>query len=298
MRVVSLLPSATEIVCALGARDELVGRSAECDYPEDVADVPVVLRPRTWDAEAPSAQIDARVRAVRGIGESLYELDVPATARLRPDLLLTQNLCRVCSVTESEVAEACRAAGVSPTILALTPRRLEEVWETVATIGRALGREREARELRERLEARAGAGPAPAEAPTVAVVQWLDPPILAGLWTPEIVARAGGRAWGVRAGEPARRTTWSEVERGGPELVVLSPCSFSVPRTTRELRDSPVRPEVERLRPPRGLWVADQAYFSRPGPRLADGIRLVADLLTQRASTGPMAVERWPGAGP
>ena len=297
MRIVSLLPSATEIVCALGAGSELVGRSEECDYPGSVRPLPVVMRARSWDADAPSAAIDARVSATRGAGESLYVLDVPALARLRPDVLLTQDLCGVCSVTESEVDAACRQAGVRPEIVSITPHNLEEVWRSVETVGAAIGRPDAASSLVAALRRRsASVGPA-TQGPLVAVVEWLDPPILAGLWTPEMVGRAGGRSWRVRTGEPGVRSDWSEVAAARPDLVILSPCSYRVDRTLRELRASPVRPMVDRTRPPMGLWIADEAYFSRPGPRLVEGVELVRDLLAGGSPSGPMSVVPWPEAG-
>lgn len=296
MRIVSLLPSATEIVCALGGRDDLVGRSEECDFPSTVAELPIVMHARTWDSEAPSATIDARVRATRGVGESLYELDVAALARLRPDVLLTQDLCSVCSVTEDEVAAACREAGVRPEIVSITPHDVEDVWGSIERIGTAVGREERARALADQLRRRASAAPASGARPLVAVIEWLDPPILAGLWTPGLIERAGGRSWSVRPGAPGERRDWSDVARASPDLVVVSPCSFSVARTTRELEVSPVRPMVERLRPPLGLWVADEAYFSRPGPRLADGVELLRELLSGASPTAPMPVQPWPEA--
>jgi len=299
MRVVSLLPSATEIVHALGAGDALVGRSEECDFPASVRELPVVMRARTWDGASPSAEIDARVRAVRGSGSSLYELDLDALARLRPDVLFTQDLCGVCSVTETEVATACRSAGVDPRIVALTPRRLEEVWASVETAGAALGLAPEAHALARRLR-HASAATHPERArppPRVAVVEWMDPPILAGLWTPDAVAAAGGAPMGALGGEPGVRTTWGAIADARPDLVVLSPCSFSVDRTRTELRAAPCRAEVERLAPALGLWLADEAYFSRPGPRLSEGVTLLRSLLRGEAPRTPMPVERWVRGG-
>ncbi len=139
MRVVSLLPSATEIVFALGHGSELVGRSVDCDFPDAALALPVVMHPRDWDSDAPSIVIDERVRRTRSRGESLYELDVDRLRQLRPDLLLTQDLCGVCSVTEREVREACQLAGVRPEVVSLMPRTLEDVWRSVEVVGRALG---------------------------------------------------------------------------------------------------------------------------------------------------------------
>ncbi len=291
MRIVSVLPSATEIVCALGARQELVGRSAECDFPADVAELPVVMRPRTLDAQRPSSEIDGRVRAARAEGESLYFLDVPMLRRLRPELLLTQDLCGVCSVTDDEVRSACAEAGLAPEIVSLTPRTLEEVWRSVSTVGRAIGREREGEALAARLRRRSLPPASSAEA-RVAVVEWLDPPILAGLWAPAMAAAAGGLYVGPTAGEVGRRTSWPAIAAERPDLLVLSPCSFSVRRTAQELR--PLEAVVAAVAPPRGIYLADEAYFSRPGPRLAEGVELLRSLLTGRDDRFPMPVERFP----
>lgn len=290
MRIVSVLPSATEIVCALGHAEELVGRSEECDYPSEVRTRPVVMRAKRRDADRSSAEIDARVREVRGRGESLYSLDVPLLAKLVPDLLLTQDLCGVCSVTEEEVRVACREAGVAPVIASLTPRNLSEVWDTVGIVARALGDEAAGEQLETSLRARSGNVPGPARVPLVAIVEWLDPPILAGLWTPDIIRAAGGDAIGPCSGEPGIRTSWEEIERYAPDLIVLSPCSFSVERTAQELDRPGARAGLDRQSPRFGTYLADEAYFSRPGPRLADGIDLVRSLLAGKRGANPMPV--------
>jgi len=289
---VSVLPSATEIVCALGAREQLVGRSAECDFPPDVASVPVVMRARTLDAERPSAEIDARVRAARSRDESLYVLEVDRLRAAAPDLLLTQDLCGVCSVTEAEVTRACNEAGVHPTIVSLSPRNLGEVWASIETVGKAIDRGGEAGRLARELRRRASPPPGPSVG-RVAVVEWLDPPILAGLWAAEMVVAAGGTPVGPSAGEPGARTDWGHLARLSSDLVVLSPCSFSVDRTRRELEDLTLAREVGASSPARGTFVADEAYFSRPGPRLAEGVDLLRTLLRGNPPQGPMPVVRW-----
>jgi iron complex transport system substrate-binding protein len=293
MRVVSVLPSATEIVHALGHGSELVGRSAECDFPAEVGRLPVVMRPRTLDSHRPSGEIDARVRQALGRGESLYELDIDLLRVLTPDLLLTQDLCSVCSVTEAEVAEALTRAGVAPRVLSLAPRTLEEVWTSFGSIAVALGDpasgERLSMKVRERT-----AFPRPTTTRRrVAVVEWVDPPILAGLWTPDIIRAAGGEPIGPPAGTPAWRTSWKELAAARPDLVVLSPCSFTVARTLRELDHPEVRRGAAQWAPALGTYVADEAYFSRPGPRLAEGVRLIRSLLTGTPPERPMPVQRW-----
>src|SRR5208282_467185 len=195
MRVVSLLPSATEIVFALGHGSELVGRSVDCDFPDAARALPVVMHPRAWDNDAPSSVIDERVRRARSSGESLYELDMERLRELRPDLLLTQDLCGVCSVTEQEVGEACQRAGIHPEVVSLTPRTLEDVWRSVDVVGLALGDPAAGARLSRTLRSRSKRLPSPTR-PRVAVVEWLDPPILAGLWTPDVVEAAGGQPVG------------------------------------------------------------------------------------------------------
>lgn len=288
MRVISVLPSATEIVWALGHGGDLVARSSECDYPSEVGTLPVVMRARTLDRDRPSREIDARVRESRRRGESLYELDQELLRELRPDLLLTQDLCRVCSVTEEEVIEACSVAGVHPRVVSLRPTRLSEVWDSVETVGDSLGEPSRGRELANSLRARTA--PRAPTGQTVAVVEWLDPPILSGLWTPDMVAAAGGIPVGPSVAEPGARTRWSELRALAPDLVVLSPCSFSVERSLRELGDPRIADELRSVEPPLGTFVADEAYFSRPGPRLADGVELLRALLTGTVPSGPMPV--------
>lgn len=294
MRVVSVLPSATEIVFALGHGHELVGRSAECDFPPEATRLPAVMRPRVWDAERSSAEIDARVRAVRGRDESLYDLDIEALRRLEPDLLLTQDLCSVCSVTDAEVAAACARADVAPRIVSLSPRSLGDVWLSVDVIGRAVDDPRAGRELSRQLRERARPPVRPVSRPTVAVLEWLDPPILAGLWSADIVRAAGAVPIGPKRGRPGERTSWTAVSAARPDLLVLSPCSFSVARTLRELNDPALAEQVGGVEAPRGTFVADEAFFSRPGPRLADGVDLLRNLLAGGLAPAPMPFCRYP----
>jgi iron complex transport system substrate-binding protein len=300
MRIVSVLPSATEIVAALGRESWLVGRSEECDFPPSVRSLPVVMRAKSWDSDRPSSEIDGRVQTTRARGESLYSLDIPQLQLLAPELLLTQDLCGVCSVTEDEVQSACAQAGVAPRITSLTPRTLEEVWQSVETVGRALGDPARGIAFAQHLRSRVGAtGNLPRTGgPRVGVLEWLDPPILAGLWVPDMIDAAGGDPGPARSGEPGLRRTWPEVLAQSFDLVILSPCSFSVDRTRTELRRSPVVESLTRLTPRCGIWIADEAYFSRPGPRLADGVDLIRHLLAADRWEPPMPVESWSSVRP
>ncbi len=299
MRIVSVLPSATEIVWTLGHGHELVARSEECDYPPEARRLPAVMRPRTRDFELPSAAIDARVQSVRSRQESLYELDIPALQRLNPDLLLTQDLCGVCSVTDAEVASACATAGIAPRIVSLAPRTLEEVAASLEQVGEAIGDPAAGRTAADHFRSRVRPVGPTISADRVAIVEWLDPPILAGLWAPDQVRAAGGVALATRSGAPGVRTEWGALGELRPDLVILAPCSFPVERTRREIASTPsVRAALGRIHPRRGIWIADEAYFSRPGPRLADGVDLIRDLLRGVLPRGRLPIEPWSPEAP
>ncbi|MCI4320792.1 MAG: cobalamin-binding protein [Thermoplasmata archaeon] len=231
------------------------------------------------------------MRGTRGAGESLYELDIPALARLQPDLVLTQDLCGVCSVTEAEVEAACEAAGIRPKVLSLSPRTLPEVAETIESIGAAIGQRARAEEMARAMLAETA--PSIGRPARVAIVEWLDPPILAGLWAADMVRSAGGVSIGPAEGRVGERTTWSSIRAREPELLVLAPCSFSVERSVRELARSPLGDELLARQVPRGTWLVDEGYFSRPGPRLVEGIRVLRSLLGVSRDDRPMAIQRW-----
>jgi iron complex transport system substrate-binding protein len=295
MRIVSLLPSATEIVARLGRENWLVGRSEECDYPVSIRALPVVMRARKSDGGQRSEEIDRRVLETRRRGESLYHLDVPLLQSLAPDLLLTQDLCGVCSVTEAEVQSACAKAGLAPKIVSLTPRTLEDVWHSIETVGQAIQEPARGKKVAQELRSRIGSlgeGP-PASRARVEVLEWLDPPMLAGLWTPDIIRAAGGAPVPMRPGEPGVRMQWSDLISTSPDLLVVSPCSFGVERTGHELQRPQIARPLMEMAPRLGTWIADEAYFSRPGPRLADGVDLIRHLLTGDRWTPPMPIRPW-----
>jgi iron complex transport system substrate-binding protein len=289
LRVVSVLPSATEIVCALGHASELVGRSEDCDFPRQVQRLPVVMRARGWNSGSSSSDIDARVQDARAQGVSLYEMDVVRLRELRPDLLLTQDLCGVCSVTAFEVEEACERAGVRPDVVSLTPQSLEDVWTSIEMVGKALGDGAAGIQLASRLRERSRASHA-ATPPQVALLEWLDLPIIAGLWVPEMVAAAGGVSLSGAPRSAGVRTSWAELGTAQPDLVVLSPCSFHVDRTEREASHPRIAEGLSRWTPRLGMFVADEAYFSRPGPRLAEGVELLRHLISGDDWDPPMPV--------
>ena len=291
MRIVSLLPSATEIVCALGLGDELVGRTHECDFPPEVADVPVMTSDAGPPGRSTSREINERVAASIHGGSSIYTLDLGTLAAARPELILTQELCSVCAVSYREVSDAVRRLDSDATVVSLEPTSLEGIFNTISTVGAMAEAEDEAvglvEVLRERLARienrvleRRLAGVAPRR---VVSLEWLDPPFASGHWVPEQVRRAGGWDLLGNLGQPARETTWLDVRDVEPEQLLLMPCGFDAPRTADEWRNGHAS---------RPAWIYDlaavqagevyaldgSAYFSRPGPRVIDGIATLAEL--------------------
>jgi iron complex transport system substrate-binding protein len=242
--IVTLLPAATEIVCALGLRDRLVGRSHECDFPPGVDALPALTRARV-DGTAASADIDREVREMLAAGGPLYDVDERLLAELRPDVVVTQEACEVCAVSYEQVAACMGRIAVASTIVSLGPSRLEDVIADLRRVARTCGVDeagaRVEAELRDRLR-RAAAGTTASgprdrterARPRVAVVEWLDPPMLAGHWVPDVIEAAGGVAVGVPAGEPSRYATWEEIESLRPDFVVVAPCGFDRARGERE----------------------------------------------------------------
>ncbi|HXG34754.1 MAG TPA: cobalamin-binding protein [Bryobacteraceae bacterium] len=285
MKIVSLLPSATEIVCALGLGDALVGVTHECDYPPFVSDLPKVTRTRI-PADVSSGEIDRMVREQRQSGHALYTLDLATLERLEPDLILTQALCGVCAVAEEEVqAAACRLPG-RPRVINLEPRRFADVLASIRLVAEAAGVDSRAGELIARLESRVDAvrdrTRRVRSRRRVAFLEWLEPPFCSGHWTPELVEWAGGVDVLGRAGQPSRMVGWDEVLAGEPELVFIACCGFGVERTLQDVMRLKEVPEWRRLAIVGAgrVYVTDGSqYFSRPGPRLVDSLEILAHAL-------------------
>jgi len=286
MRIATLLPSATEIVGALGLAGEIVAITHECDYPPEIRDRPVVVRPRV-NSGLPSAEIDAAVESALRRGESLYQLDVDALAAARPDLIVTQDLCDVCALPSLDVEGIAARLPGSPRVLRLHPHTLEDVFREIVAVGDATGRAGEARRLVGALRARVAAVEtearrAPGGTPRVFCMEWLDPPFCSGHWMPEIVERAGGREVIGRHGRPSFRVEWEAIAAAAPEVVVLTVCGFDVTRTCAELPAVTARPEWRALPAVAAgrVYAADgSAFFSRSGPRLVDGLEIMASIL-------------------
>ncbi len=279
MRIVSLLPSLTELVCALGRRDDLVGVTHECDYPANVRVLPKLTASRI-PAEATSAEIDAMVSVHQG---SLYTLDAELLAALRPDVILTQEQCDVCAVNEQVVRRVAAGLPGSPHVESVDPRTLDDVFAMFRRVGELLQRPVEAdylvagfhRTVRWIYEFITPTRPKP----RVLLLEWLDPPFSSGHWNPDVIRLAGGCEVIGRAGERSRRITWEEIAAAEPEVILVALCGFELDRAERELAIVAERPEWRALpavRNGRVALVDGSAFFSRPGPRLEVGLRIAA----------------------
>ncbi len=284
MRICSLVPGATEVVVALGLADSLVGISHECDAPAAVRRAPVMVRPAVDSDSTDSGAIDRQVKALVSSGRPLYGVDERILADARPDIILTQDVCHVCAVTPQELERAMQSLSPRPQLLTLAPHSLGDVVDDVERIGVALGVASRGRELAQSLRRRIAAvrdRSTGRPRPRVVCLEWLDPLYVGGHWVPELVDAGGGHDVLGHAGEPSRQVTMEEVRDAAPDILIAMPCGFSLARTVSELtalcrRDS----AFSRL-----LMSADNAYvvdagsyFSRPGPRLVDGLELMADI--------------------
>lgn len=304
MRIVSLLPSTTEIVFALGLGDELVGVTHECDWPPAARAIPAVTRSVVDLSAASSHAIHRLVEGSVQAGSSLYALDEEALAAARPDLILTQELCRVCAVGYREVNEVARRLDGEVSVVSVEPTSIEGILNAISTVGAMTDAEDAAldlvEELRERLRAveevviaRREAGHAP---PRVVAIEWLDPPFAVGHWVPEQVRRAGGWELLGREGQKAVATTWDAVREVDPEMLLLMPCGMHLASAVAEWDRTP-RPawwdELEAVR--RGqVYVLDgSSHFSRPGPRVVDGIEALAEIFDPAAFDGLAPPSSW-----
>ena len=285
MRICSLLPGGTEILFALGLEEAIVGVSHECDYPPPAARKPKIVRTDIDQDRLSSEAIDQAVQAAVQSGAILYQVNEEILRAADPDLLVTQELCRVCAIETTQVHRLLGVLPRRPEVIALHAHTIAEVLEEIRTIGAATGRARAAKEvvaaLTERLE-RVRTLVAGRPRPRVFCLEWLKPPMACGHWVPEQVACAGGDEVLGRTGAPSRYVTWEEITAARPDVLLLMPCGFSIERTRRELSAVTGQPQWQALpavRNRRGYLMNGPAYFNRPGPRLVDGVELLAGLL-------------------
>ncbi|MBB5868503.1 iron complex transport system substrate-binding protein [Allocatelliglobosispora scoriae] len=290
MRIVSLLPAATDIVAALGALPQLVGRTHECDWPPgQVESIPVVTATTLPDGLS-SREISAAVTGAPHRGSSIYHLDHAALDALRPDLILTQDLCDVCAVSYRSVNDAVRVMELDSTVMSLQPATIDAVLQTIRTVGDAIGAGRQAdrviADARTRLAALPGPRP---DGPAVLFIEWLDPLMPGGHWVPEQIAAAGGTSLLTTAGQHSSPHLWEAAAALRPEVVVLGPCGFPPERTRAELPLLAGLPGWADLPAVRSgqVWIVDgPAYFNRPGPRIVDGAEILAAILNGRPLPG------------
>lgn len=284
-RIVSLIASATEIVCALGFEEQLVGRSHECDFPPSVARLPVCTSPK-FEVEGLSYEIDQRVKAILQESLSVYRVDADLLERLQPTHIITQSQCEVCAVSFKDVEQAvCQFTSSRPAIVSLEPNALADVWADIRRVGEALeARERAGQvigDLKWRMcEIEAKAQLAESR-PTVAYIEWIEPLMAGGNWMPELVAMAGGVNLFGEAGKHSPWMNWEELVANDPEVIFIAPCGFDIRRTIEEthlLTNKPDWKDLKAVRSGRVVVADGNQYFNRPGPRLAESLEILAEV--------------------
>jgi iron complex transport system substrate-binding protein len=295
MRIASLLPAATEIVAALGRADDLVGVTFECDTPGQIAHhLPIMVRGLDTEGRSPG-EIDAMVREFADSGDPMYRLDEAALATAKPDVILTQDLCRVCALASHEVAvalERLETIGCTARVVSLDPHRLDEVLGSIIAVGDAIGASDEARSLTDHLNDRLSAVrqhlPATVAAPRTFVLEWPDPPFLAGHWIPDLVTAAGGEAVLAAPGRRSVETTWERISATDPEVVIVAPCGFGLTEATAIAEQS-----AHRLPDHTAIWAIDaDGYTVRPGPRLVDAVEQIERALHGTGDVDPRIMTR------
>jgi iron complex transport system substrate-binding protein len=310
MRIISLLASATEMVAALGCLDQMVGRSHECDYPPEVHALPVVSAVQI-DINASSAQIDAQVKqlaeeqrepqdpALKAL--SIYAIDVDKLQELRPDVIFTQTQCEVCAVSERDVTRAiAQLTGLNPHVVSLSPYRLKDVWEDMLRVGRALGKRDQAQALVEKYQQRLADLAVKTSAfgakPGVAVLEWLDPLMGAGNWTPELVACAGGKNVFGEIGQHTPWLAWEELQAADPDVIVLSPCGYTLERAMQDvplLQNHSAWADLQAVRNGKVYAIDGNQYLNRSGPRLVESAELLARAIWGERLTINVASHGW-----
>lgn len=284
MRVVSLLPSSTEIVCALGFESSLVARSHECDFPVSVRALPAVTAPK-FDPDGRSYEIDQRVKAILQEATSVYRIDADQLKVLAPDIIVTQAQCEVCAVSLAEVERvACEWLDLPAQIIALEPNTLDDVFKDIQRVADTLGVAERGQALvadLKRRMAHVANQTADYHKPTVATIEWLDPLMSAGNWIPSLVEMAGGRNLFGEAGQHSPWLTWEELTAANPEVIVIMPCGYDMTTTERELTAVTTRAEWSTLAAVQSgrVYITDgNQYFNRPGPRLVESLEILAEI--------------------
>ena len=293
LKLVSLLPSATEIAVALGLGDNLVGRSHECDFPSPVKSAPICTSTRL-EKGLRSVEIDRRVQEIVTQGLSLYEVDARLLRGLSPDIILTQTQCAVCAVTPDDLTDAlANWMGDPPKLISTAPDTLDDVWGDILAVGEASGREGEAnrliRDLKNRLEALSKSVRSETPRPRIAAIEWFDPLMAAGNWVPELISIAGGESLFATPGEHSDFLAWDDLAAADPDILILMPCGYQFPQSLADIEAVEGAPHWANLRAVKAghVYIADgHHFFNRPGPRLVESAEIVAAI-----------IEDWRGAG-
>jgi iron complex transport system substrate-binding protein len=284
MKICSFLPSGTEILFALGLGDSVAGVTYKCDFPAEARAKPVVVYSRL-PPNLSEREIDQAVRKSSQAGQSLYRLDAEKLEKIQPDLIVTQDLCHVCAASPDDLGAVLGRLSPPPKVLTLSPRTIADVWNDILKVGIATGRIAESRRLVARLRAQvSGLANRNGNSLRVLCLEWLDPPFVAGHWVPEMVALAGGIDVLGRAAEPGYEVTWEAISDSDPDLVLSMPCGYHTAGVERELREAPFPAEWYSLRAVEkgNVFAMDaSSHFSRPGPRIAEGILAMANLFYQ-----------------
>lgn len=285
-RILSLIASSTEIVCALGLEERLVGRSHECDYPPSVKRLPVCTQPK-FQTEGPSRAIDQRVKAILQEALSVYRVDAELLRRLQPSHIITQTQCEVCAVSLKDVEQAVSAVtDIKPTIVSLAPNALADVWVDIQRVADALDVSHRGRQLIQELQTRmaqiARKAQTLAPQPRVAAIEWIDPLMASGNWMPELIEMAGGVNLFGEAGKHSPSLSWEQVREADPDVILVLPCGFDIERSRQDMPALTEKPGWSRLsavQNRRGYLLDGNQYFNRPGPRLAESLEILAEVL-------------------
>lgn len=286
LRIVSLLPSATEIVAAVGMADHLVGRSHQCDFPVEVSRLPALSATKV-NLDGTSRDIDMRVNEIIAQGVSVYRVDADLLRSLKPDVIVTQTQCAICAVTPGDLEDAlCEWTGGAPVLVSLEPNDLSDVWGDMRKVGAALGTEAVAERaiagLKGRLDAISATASRARYAPTVAAIEWMDPLMAGGNWMPELIEAAGGRSLFATAGQHSPWLEWSALAAADPDVILLLSCGFTIAQSLADMPLLQAHPEWAQLTAVRRgqVYVIDgHHYFNRPGPRLVESAEMIAEIL-------------------
>ena len=291
MRICSFLPSGTEILFALGLGDSVVGVTFECDYPAEARSKAIVVYTKLPPG-LPEREIDRQVNEFSSQGRSHYRLDAEKLRELKPELIVTQDLCHVCAASPDDLAAVLGTLSPCPQVLALTPRTIADVWNDIITVGNATGRTAEATALVANLEQKIPQvrKHQSQNSPRVLCLEWLDPPFAAGHWVPEMVELAGGIDALLRAGEPGVEVSWDAIEKSDPDIILAMPCGYHGEEVEAELRVVPfpkIWYSLRAVQNGRVFAMDARSHFSRPGPRIADGVVALAEIFREQTHAHP-----------